>query len=271
MRLLKYFGVALNSILAHRLRAGLTMLGIIIGVAAVLTTTGFGSGAASDITASIQSGGVNLLTISAGSGRGNTTSALNMADVEVLADAGVFPELVYIAPQYTANATFISGSEEGSYSVIGTTADYATVTNLGIEFGEFLTAEQIDSNASVIVIGHTIATELFGTADAVGQSVRIDNNTFEVIGVLEEAGGAGFGSNDSRSFVPIRVAQGRLFNADRYRGTYAISTISVQVATAEGMDEAEIHIEQILRMRHGLGADSSNDFTISNQAEQLEH
>lgn len=270
MKFFKYFGVALSSILAHRLRAGLTMLGIIIGVAAVLTTTGFGSGAAADITATIQSGGVNLLTISAGSGRGNTTSALNMADAETLANQELFPELVYVAPQYSSNATFISGSEEGSYQVIGTTPDYAIVTNLDIEYGEFFNAEQLESNASVIVIGYTIATELFGTNEAVGQSVRINNNTFEVIGVLEEAGGMGFGSNDSRSFVPIKVAQGRLFNAERFRGSYAISTISTQVATAEGMDEAELHIERILRMRHNLNADSSNDFTISNQAEQLE-
>lgn len=270
MKSLKYFGVAFSSIFAHRLRAGLTMLGIIIGVAAVLTTTGFGSGAAANITETIQSGGVNLLTISAGSGRGSTTSALNMADVETLANPNLFPELVYVAPQYSSNSTFISGSEEGSYQVIGTTPDYAIVTNLDVEYGEFINADQFEANASVIVIGHTIATELFGTANAVGQNVRIDNNTFEIVGVLEEEGGSGFGSNDSRSFVPIKVAQGRLFNADRYRGSYAVSTISTQVATAEGMDAAEIHIEQILRMRHNLTVDASNDFTISNQAEQLE-
>ncbi|MCB0120695.1 MAG: ABC transporter permease [Caldilineaceae bacterium] len=270
MKFFKYFGVALSSIFAHRLRAGLTMLGIIIGVAAVLTTTGFGSGAAADITASIQSGGVNLLTISAGSGRGSTTSALNMADADALADPTLFPELVYVAPQYSANATLISGSEEGNYQVIGTTPDYAIVTNLDIAYGEFFNVEQLKDNASVVVIGHTVATELFGTADAVGQSVRINNNAFDVIGVLKEAGGMGFGSNDSRSFVPIKVAQGRLFNATRYRGSYPVSTISTQVATAAGMDDAEVHIEQILRMRHNLSADSSNDFTISNQAEQLE-
>lgn len=270
MKLLKYFGVAFSSIFAHRLRAGLTMLGIIIGVAAVLTTTGFGSGAAANITDTIQSGGVNLLTVNAGSGRGSTTSALNMADVETLANPELFPELVYVAPQYSANSTFISGSEEGSYQVIGTTPDYAIVTNLDIEFGEFFNSDQFESNASVVVIGHTIATELFGTANAVGQSIRIDNNTFEIVGVLQEEGGSGFGSNDSRSFVPIKVAQGRLFNADRYRGSYAVSAISTQVATAEGMDAAEIHIEQILRMRHTLTAESSNDFTITNQAEQLE-
>jgi len=270
MKIVKYFGVAIGSIVSHKLRAGLTMLGIIIGVAAVLTTTGFGSGAAVSITDSIQSGGINLLTITAGSGRGTTTSALNMADVETLADSTLFPELVYVAPQYSANATFVSGSDEGSYQVIGTTANYAIVTDLDIEYGEFFSEEQVERNTSVAVVGYTVATELFGTADAVGQSVRINNNTFEIIGVLKESGGAGFGSNDSRSYVPIQVAQGRLFNAARYRGSYAVSTISTQVATAEGMDDAELHIEQILRMRHNLTTEGRNDFTISNQADQLE-
>lgn len=271
MKVLRYFGVALTSIFAHKLRAGLTMLGIIIGVAAVLTTTGFGSGAAVEITANIQSGGINLLTISAGSSNGgNTGSTMNMADAETLANKDLFPELVYVAPQFSSSAAYVSGSEEGTYQVIGTIADYAIVTDLDIEYGAFFTADQVEANASVVVLGHTVATDLFGSADVVGQSVRINDNTFEVVGVLEESGGAGFGSNDNRSYVPLQVAQGRLFNASRFRGSYAISTISVQVATAEGMEAAEMHIEQILRMRHGLSADDSNDFTIANQADMLE-
>ena len=271
MKVLRYFGVAINSIFAHKLRAGLTMLGIIIGVAAVLTTTGFGSGAAADITANIQNGGINLLTISAGSSNGGSSgSTMTMADAAALANKELFPELVYVAPQYSASATYVSGGEEGSYQVVGTVADYAIVTDLDIEFGTFFTAQQVEENASVVVIGHTVATDLFGTANVVGEAVRINNNTFQVVGVLEESGGNGFGSNDNRSYVPIQVAQGRLFNASRYRGSYAISTISVQVATAEGMDAAEIHIEQILRMRHGLSADDKNDFTVSNQADLLE-
>jgi len=271
MKVLRYFGVALDSILAHKMRAGLTMLGIIIGVTAVLLTTGFGSGAAADITASIQSGGINLLTVSSGSsGGGSAGASMTMADAEALADKAIFPELVYVAPQFSSNATFTNGDQEGSYQVVGTVADYAIVTDLDIEYGEFFTAEQVESNTSVVVIGYTVAADLFGSADtAVGQNVRINNNTFQVVGVLEESGGAGFGSNDNRTYAPIQVAQGRLFNADRYRGSYSVSAISLQVATAEGMDAAALRIEQVLRMRHGLGADDENDFTISNQADLL--
>ena len=247
------------------------MLGIIIGVAAVLTTTGFGSGAAADITANIQNGGVNLLTISSGSSRGgNNPATMTMADAQALSDAQIFPDLVYVAPQYSSSATYTSGSEEGTYQTIGATANYAIVTDLDIEYGQFFTAEQVEKNESVVVLGHTVATDLFGTADAVGQSVRINNNAFQVIGVLEESGGSGFGSNDTRAYVPLQVAQGRLFNASRYRGNYSVSTISIQVATAEGMDDAAKRIEQTLRMRHNLSKDDTNDFTISNQADLLE-
>ena len=271
MKLFRYFSVALTGILAHKLRAGLTMLGIIIGVAAVLTTTGFGSGAAADITANIQNGGVNLLTISSGSSRGgNNPATMTMADAQALSDAQIFPDLVYVAPQYSSSATYTSGSEEGTYQTIGATANYAIVTDLDIEYGQFFTAEQVEKNESVVVLGHTVATDLFGTADAVGQSVRINNNAFQVIGVLEESGGSGFGSNDTRAYVPLQVAQGRLFNASRYRGNYSVSTISIQVATAEGMDDAAKRIEQTLRMRHNLSKDDTNDFTISNQADLLE-
>ncbi|MCB0094289.1 MAG: ABC transporter permease [Caldilineaceae bacterium] len=271
MKLFRYFSVALTGILAHKLRAGLTMLGIIIGVAAVLTTTGFGSGAAADITANIQNGGVNLLTISSGSSRGgNNPATMTMADAQALSDAQIFPDLVYVAPQYSSSATYTSGSEEGTYQTIGATANYAIVTDLDIEYGQFFTAEQVEENESVAVLGHTVATDLFGTADAVGQSVRINNNAFQVIGVLEESGGSGFGSNDTRAYVPLQVAQGRLFNASRYRGNYSVSTISIQVATAEGMDDAAKRIEQTLRMRHNLSKDDTNDFTISNQADLLE-
>lgn len=271
MKLFRYFAVAFTSIFAHKLRAGLTMLGIIIGVTAVLLTTGFGSGAAADITENIQNGGINLLTITSGSSRGNSAATMTMADAAALADPTLFPDLVYVAPQYSSNATFTNNEQEGSYQVVGATADYAIVTDLEIGYGTFFSAEQVKSNTSVVVIGYTVAGDLFGSADgAVGQTVRINNNTFQVVGVLEESGGAGFGSNDNRTYVPLKVAQGRLFNANRHRGSYGVSTISIQVATAEGMEAAAQRIEQTLRMRHGLGADDENDFTISNQADQLE-
>lgn len=273
MKFIRYFTVALNSITAHKMRAALTMLGIIIGVAAVLTTMGFGSGASADITESITSGGINQIVVSAGSSNGsNSGPTLTMADAGAL---GVLPDVAYIAPQYGAPATFTTGktdvgSKEGSYSVIGTTADYAIVKDLEFELGTFLDATQIEENESVVVLGYTVATDLFGSQNPIDQTVRIDNNLFTVIGVLQEAGSSGFGSSDTQTFVPIEVAQGRLFNVERYRGSYGISNISMQIVSSEQIDAAELQAEQVLRMRHGLDTDDENDFTVTNQADILE-
>ena len=271
MKLLRYFSVAVSSIFAHKMRAILTMLGIIIGVAAVLSTMGFGSGAAADITARIESSGTNLLTISAGGSRGTSSGdTLTMADAATLTEPALFPDIGAVAPQYTSNGTLTKDDNEGSYQVVGTTANYAAITNMDIASGRFFTDDEVADNASVVVLGDTVASDLLGAADPLGQTVRINNNLFSVIGVLKESGGSGFGSNDTRVFVPIEVAQGRLFNVTRYRGSYIVSTISVHVKTSDRIDATEVLVEQTLRMRHGLGADDANDFTIRNQADALE-
>lgn len=272
MKLFRYFHVALESVVAHKLRAVLTMLGIIIGIAAVLTTVGIGSGASADITERIESSGTNLLTISAGASRGQSSSGsqLTLADAEILADPTLMADILEVVPQYSSSASLSYSGLEGSYTVVGTTANYADVTNKTVDTGVFLSDEQVDGLESVVVLGATVASDLFGSADAVGQSVRIDTHLFEVVGVLEETGSSGFGSADSQVFVPIEVAQGRLFNADRYRGSYSVSSISVKVDGNDQLDSVELAIEQMLRLRHELSADDANDFTISNQADLLE-
>jgi len=269
MKVLKYLGVAFESIQAHRLRAILTMLGIMIGIAAVLVTVGIGSGSAASITERIESSGTNLLTVSSGN-RGATGSTLTIADAEVLMEANRFPTLTEINPQYQSNATLTYGASEGSYQVVGTTANYVTVRSKSLSTGEFFTDDQVAANGNVVVLGSTVASDLFGGQDPLGQSVRIDDALFQVIGVLESTGGSGFGSSDSQVFVPIGVAQGRLFNATRYRGSYTVSSISIQVANQDQLDAAAQEVEQVLRLRHGLGTDDENDFTVQNQADLLE-
>jgi putative ABC transport system permease protein len=269
MKLLKYLRVAVESVLVNKLRASLTMLGVIIGVAAVLVTVGIGSGAGASITSSIESRGTNLLTVSAGS-RGSTAgSALTFADAEALSDPARFPDLNLVAPYYSGNATLTKGSSTGSYQVVGATEVYASVRSLGIATGAFLSAEQVAGNAKVVVLGATVAGDLFGGQDPLGQMLRIDDVLVEVVGVLTSSGSTGFGSSDSQVYVPIGLALGRLFNANRIRGSYAISGMSIQVASQERLDAAELQIEQVLRLRHGLGVDDNNDFSISNQADLL--
>ncbi|HMN27070.1 MAG TPA: ABC transporter permease [Caldilineaceae bacterium] len=270
MKLLKYLRVAVESVMVNKLRASLTMLGVIIGVAAVLLTVGIGSGAGASIASSTESRGTNLLTVSAGS-RGSTSgSALTLADAEALSDPLYFPALKLVAPYYNSNATLTRGESEGSYQVLGTTSEYATVRNLAIDSGSFFTADQMAETAKVVVLGATVASDLFGGQNPVGQTVRIDDALVEVVGVLTSSGSAGFGSSDSQVYLPIELALGRLFNVNRIRGSYAISGISIQVASQELLDSAELQIEQLLRLRHGLGVDDDNDFRIASQADLLE-
>jgi putative ABC transport system permease protein len=269
MKVIRYFGVAWESIQAHRMRAILTMLGIIIGIAAVLVTVGIGSGAAASITERIESSGTNLLTVSSGT-RGSSSSALTLADAEVLADSSQFAMISRLAPQYSSQAAVANGSTEGAYQVVGTTAAYAAIRSLDIAGGAFLQESDASTNSYTVVLGATVASDLFGGQDPLGESVRIDDAMFQVIGVLESTGSSGFGSSDSQVYVPINVALGRLFNASRYRGSYTISSISIQVDNPEDLDAAEAQVEQVLRLRHGLGSDDDNDFQISNQADLLE-
>jgi len=269
--------VALESIVAHKLRAVLTMLGIIIGVAAVLTTMGIGRGASANITERIESQGTNLLTISPGastegglSGGAGSATTLTMGDAQALRDANLHPALALVAPEYSDSARFVHDDTNTQNTVAGVTADYAVVRNLEVASGRFLTASDSQEQAHVVVLGSELAADLFSGENPVGLSVRIDGEPFQVVGVLEETGGFGPSSSDNRAYVPIEVAQGRLFNADRYRGEYTVSSIYVQVVSQDLVDTAQSQIETTLRLRHNLRADQDNDFDLFDQASMLE-
>ena len=275
MKLVRYFPVAVDSITANKMRASLTMLGVIIGVAAVLTILGVGRGASANILGEVASQGTTRLTISPGTGSdgegaGDPVQTLTMGDVKILSDAAFHPDVRQVAPQYGGNIQVVAGSENTRSRVTGTTAAYADVHRLELAEGRFLTEDEITQMSNVIVIGTTVATDLFERTQVVGESVRIDGEPFTVVGVLEESGNAGFGSNDDSGFIPIGVAHGRIFSVPRYRGEYVVTLISADAVSEERVEAAERQIEQTLRLRHGLGADDDNDFTISTQASLLD-
>jgi putative ABC transport system permease protein len=276
MRLLRYFPVAFDSIRAHKMRSILTMLGIIIGVAAVLSTIGIGRGASAAITAQVASQGTNLLTISPGaSSFGGVSSSggartLTVGDAVALGDQKFHPDLGAIAPTYSANAQLVVGNTNSNNQIVGTVADYQSIRNLEIGSGRFLEETDVSGQSQVVVLGSGAAGDLFDNADPLGQQVRINNEPFTVIGVLAEAGGSGFSSPDDQAFIPIGVAQGRLFNAPRYRGEYTVSNISISARDDTRVDAATRQIETTLRLRHGLQADDDNDFSIFSQTSLLE-
>ncbi len=277
MKIFKYLQVAIESIVAHKMRAILTMLGIIIGVAAVLTTMGIGRGAAASITERIESQGTNLLTIYPGasssgglSGDSGSAGTLTMGDALALSDSSLHPAVEVVAPEYNANARLVYGSNNVREQVTGITPEYAPVRSLEVASGRFFTPEEIDQQSQLTVLGSELAGDLFEDENPVGLIVRIDAQPFTVIGVLEETGGFGRNTPDSQAFVPIGLAQGRLFNAARYRGDYTVSTINIQATSPEAVDAAQEQAERTLRLRHNLGVDTDNDFDIFNQASLLE-
>ncbi len=277
MKVFKYLQVAVESIVAHKMRAILTMLGIIIGVAAVLTTMGIGRGAAANITERIESQGTYLLTINPGSsntgglsGGSGSARTLTMGDAQALTDSTLHAGVALVAPEYNANARMVYGNTNVQEQVTGVGVEYPTVRNLEVASGRFITEEEIEQQSQVVVLGSELAGDLFESENPVGLAIRIDAQPFQVVGVLEESGGFGRNTPDNQAFVPIGIAQGRLFNAPRYRGDYTVSSISVQAAGAEQVETAQLQIERTLRLRHNLGADDDNDFDIFNQASLLE-
>jgi len=275
MRILRYFRVAVESIAAHKMRAILTMLGIIIGVAAVLVTLGIGRGAAADITSRIASQGTTLLTIQPGAANSGgvrqasgSASTLTMGDVVAISDPTLHPHVAQVAPAYIGNGQLVYGSVNNQNQVIGVTMAMLSVRNWEVEFGRFFTGAEIEDQAHLLVLGSGAAEDLFLFEDPIGQSVRVNNEPFTVIGVLKETGG--FGSADNQAIVPLGVAQGRLFNAKRYRGDYTVTNIYVSASSEEMVPAAKVEIERTLRLRHGLTVDDSNDFNIFDQASLLD-
>lgn len=265
-KIIRYLGLAVESIISNKLRASLTMLGIIIGVAAVLSTMGLGAGAAANITNSIQSGGTNLLEI--GSSGGAQTLTLN--DAEVLANRTLYPDFTAVLPTVGGNLKLVVNDSSAQAQVQGVTTDYATVKSLTVVNGRFFGDEEVTNQEAVVVLGSSLAKNLFGTANPLGKDVRLGSDIYRVIGILKESGGNSFFSNDDAAFVPFSIAQHRLFETAYYRGQATVNSIIIQVADAERMDQAQTDIEVQLRLLHGLFPEDKNDFSIFNQASLLD-
>ena len=261
------FFTALAALFANKLRALLTMLGIIIGVAAVITMIAIGEGAQKAVIERIQSLGTNLLFISPGAARGGgmvviqfgTSVRLKNSDAEaILAKA---PAVDAIVPELNRSAQVKYENRNWNTRIIGTTPDYEEVRNFKAVFGRYFTNSEERGVATVCVVGQTIVDNLFPTSDPLGKRIRIAGANFEVIGVLESKGQSGFQNPDDQIIVPLSTAQRRLFGVDY------LSQVTAKVVNDNKMDEAFLEIERILRREHKLREEQDNDFTIRNQAD----
>ncbi len=272
-KLMMVFRVALNSLTIHAMRTFLTMLGIVIGVAAVIALVAVGQGAQAQVLNQFQSLGSNLLTVSTQQsfgfrpgGQVESTATLTMADVkaiEALADA-----VSLVAPVYSSNATATYSGNTTRASITGATAAYATVRNQGVSRGRFLTDADNDQTAMVVVLGETVIESLFGSTSVnpVGEMIRISRQNYKVIGVLTSKGTSGGNSNqDNVIIMPLRTAQLKLGGA----GTTIVSTINLQARSDDAMDIAQAQVTAILRAKHGLAAGADDDFTVRNQEDLI--
>jgi putative ABC transport system permease protein len=267
--------LAFDSLLANKGRSLLTMLGVIIGVAAVVALLSLGNGASAAITGQVRAIGTNVLTIIPGTpnnqGPGGSAAAQTLTLADSDAVAALKLPISGPAPQFGSNAQIIAPAADKSASINGITPAYREVDNLGLVSGSFIDDDQVRSGSGVVVLGNTLATDLFGSGEAVGQTVRIKGQTLRVIGVLAAKGSSGFGTSvDDQALVPITFAQQRLFGGRATNGGYRISSIRISVTNSADIDAVQARISAVLRDRHNLAFDgTADDFNVMNQASFL--
>ena len=258
---------ALESLSSNKMRSGLTIIGIVIGVAAVIAIVSIGRGAQNSITGSIQGIGTNLLFVfRGGSEEVRNPQPITLGDAQAISDPFQAPSVIGVAPILMGNGKVTVGGASTTTEIEGITPEYSPVRNIQVSEGEFVNEEHILGQASVILLGTEVAEDLFGrTQGLVGETVRVEGQPFRVIGVLESKGGSGFGNQDDRVLIPFTTAQARLI---RRSNRDQVDLLTVQAINARSVALAREEIAQILRTRHRT-AIAEDDFTILTQQDFL--
>ncbi|MBI3004186.1 MAG: ABC transporter permease [Ignavibacteriales bacterium] len=267
MNVKESFLTALAALVANKLRALLTMLGIIIGVAAVITMIAIGEGSQKAVTERIQALGSNLLFISPGAQRGGGTfviqfgTSVRLRNEDAHAIKRSSNAIEAVVPEFNRNAQVKYENRNWSTRIIGTIPDYEWVRNFYVVDGRYFNNQEERAAAKVAVIGSTVAENIFQGVDPIGKTIRISGQSFEIIGLLETKGQSGFQNPDDQIIVPLSTAQRRIFGVDY------LSQITAKVVAQTRNDEAFYDIERVLRKSHKLREDQDNDFSIRNQAD----
>jgi putative ABC transport system permease protein len=255
----------MQSIATHRLRSSLTVLGILIGIAAVILTVGFGEGATSSVNSAISALGTNLLIVTPGStttglvrGGFGSSSTLTYQNAVDLANKIDCPDIAAVAPQVTSEASLVAGNENWTTSVNGSTPAWLSVRGRSMAEGSFFTQQDMNENANVVVLGQTTAEEL-GLFSPVGETVDIGNIPFTIIGVLNSAGSSSSTNEDDLAVIPITTAQ------SEFLGTSSVSTIYLEAASQSTMGAADTEATDELLALHGITEAADADFTITSQ------
>lgn len=256
-----------SALTANKVRSGLTVLGIVIGISSVIAMIAIGQGAQSSIQASIQSIGSNLVLVMPGAQRGagmqvsagrGSARSLTQEDADAIAKDITLAKAV--APEISSRYQVTSKGKNTNTSVVGVTPVYPDVRNVILDQGSFVSDQNLRSLSKVAILGATASVDLFGDGvNPVGQVVRIKNIEFKVIGLMKAKGGSGFGSQDDMIFIPLTSAQ-RFLVGDMY-----VSTISVQAADATSMPDIQQQITDLLLSRHHISDPTLADFNVMNQ------
>ena len=264
------FQMALTSLYANKMRSLLTMLGIIIGVGAVIALVSVGMGVRSNVTSSIASLGSNMLIVSPGSSnRGGVRGAAGSMQTLKYDDAKAIKDKIknidYVSPSVSSSYQIVYGNNNWNTSVQGVTPEFMSIRSLTIGYGSFISNDDMNKRNRVAVIGTTVASNLFAKDNPVGKNIRINNQPYKVIGLLESKGQSSVGQDqDDVIYIPLTTAQERML------GITYVQSINVQVSSQEKMEQVQAEIENLLRSRHHILAGKDDDFHVRNLTSLME-
>src|SRR3990167_1187256 len=263
---------SLSTLALNKLRTGLAILGIIIGIGSVIALVSLGQASQKAVESQIQSLGSNLLTVMPGSaqsggvrGAAGARTTLTFNDAKDIENSPAITAVKNVSPEYSGRAQVVAGRNNTNTSVMGVTPLYAQVRKIETASGNFITERDVTAMTKVAVLGPTVASDLFGeNANPLGQSIRINNQTLRIIGLTVSKGGSGFQNQDDVIYVPLTTAQKQLF------GVNYLSTISLEANGEEVMVQAQNQVGYLLLQRHKLSDPQEADFSIFSQQDILE-
>jgi putative ABC transport system permease protein len=271
MELFEIFAESISTLTVNKLRTGLAILGIVIGIGSVIALISLGQASQQAVQSQIQSLGANLLTVSPGSqttgavrGAAGGGTTLTTADADAIATSPDVTTIQTVSPEVQRREQVSAGRNNSNVQVIGATAAYLQVHKLQLASGAFLTDQDNTGMTKNVILGPQVVSDLFGdSADPIGQTIRINNISFRIIGVTVSKGGTGFLNQDDIAYIPLQTAQKQIF------GQTYLSSIALEAKSADVMTDAQSQVGYLLLSRHKLSDPSQADFSIFSQQDIL--
>ena len=262
---------SLSTLLVNKLRTGLAVLGIVIGIGSVIALMSLGAATQQSVQTQIQSLGANLLTVNPGAARSNgvrsaggSTTTLTNEDAQAIKTSPQITTIKTVSPEFTRRGQVTTGAANTNTQIMGVTPTYLEVHKAGVSSGVFISDSDVSGISKVAVLGPRVVTDLFGEeVNPIGQQVRISGQSFTIIGVMVSKGGTGFGNQDDIVYVPLSTAQKQLF------GVSYLSSIALEAKSSEVMVAAQDEVGYVLLSRHNLQDPTLADFSIFSQQDIL--